>query len=518
MKKNHIADQDRSGSAHRAVAVRMEGISKRFGSLIANDRIDITVYQGEVHALVGENGAGKTTLMNILYGMLKPDHGRIVVDGSEVPVERGYLGTAYGIGMIHQHFMLVRPFTVLENIILGAEPRKGILLDLKTARLKVSELMHRYGIEIDLDRRVEDLSVGEEQRVEILKVLYRNARIIIMDEPTAVLTPQEIRRLFETIRMLVQAGHTLIFITHKLEEVMQIADRVTVLRRGRIIATKPVGEVDPEELAVMMVGRKVEVSTRAERSIGAESLLRFEDVSLRSSRNLDLLRSISLDLRRGEILGICGVEGNGQDELFEVAIGITRPTSGKIYFQDVDITDCSAQSRLRMGIGHIPPDRIRMGIVPGMTVEENMILGRHTEPALTGQVFLKHDAIRNLTVSLLEQFGITPPVPDADIATFSGGNQQKVVVARELSRRPQVLIAAQPTRGLDIMATKLIHDSLLKHADGGGGVLLISADLSEIMHLSDRIAVMYRGQILKVLARSDADEEQLGLLMAGIVE
>ncbi len=508
--------QRQQHSDGRSVAIRMEGITKRFGSLVANHDIDLSVYQGEVHALVGENGAGKTTLMNILYGMVRPDSGHIFVGTTELPVHRGFLGPDYGIGMIHQHFMLVRPFSVLENIILGTEPRRGIFLDLVSARRKVVDLMGRYGIEIDLDRRVEDLSVGEEQRVEILKVLYRNARIIIMDEPTAVLTPQEIDRLFETVRMLVAAGHTLIFITHKLEEVMEIADRVTVLRQGRVVGTRSIQEVDPEELAIMMVGRKIEATRPVRRTRSATSLFRLENICLRTPRNLDALSSISLDVRQGEILGICGVEGNGQDELFEVAIGIRKPSSGKIFFQDEEITGLSAARRLRLGIGHIPPDRIRMGIVPGMTVKENIILGRHVEPELAGSFFLKDRAIRNLAVKLLHDYGIVPPAPEADITTFSGGNQQKIVVARELSRKARLLIASQPTRGLDIMATKLIHDSLLEHAENGGGVLLISADLAEIMDLSDRIAVMYRGRILRVLEREHASEEQLGLLMAGV--
>ncbi len=500
------------------IAVRMDAISKRFGEIVANDGINLTVYRGEVHALVGENGAGKTTLMNILYGLVKPDAGTITVDDMRLPVERGFLGTDYGLGMIHQHFMLVKRFTVLENIILGFEPSRGGFLDLRAAVRKVEDIMQRYGIEVPLDRRVEELSVGEEQRVEILKALYRNSRIIIMDEPTAVLTPQEIKKLFETIRMLVDSSHTIIFITHKLEEVMEIADRVTVLRRGRVVRTRRIDEVDPEELAIMMVGKKIEAPRRSKHAVSMESLLSLHDVSLRSSRDIVLLSSIDFEVRKGEIFGICGVEGNGQDELFDVAIGLQKPSSGRILFRGKDITHLSTAKRRALGIAYIPPDRVTMGIVAGMSVKENMLLGRQREPGLSGTFFLKEDAITNLTQRLLKTFGINPPLPDAEIGTLSGGNQQKVIVARELSREPSLLIASQPARGLDIMATRLIHDSLVKHAEAGGGVLLISADLSEIVELSDRIGVMYKGRILSILERKEADEEKLGLLMLGFAQ
>jgi ABC-type uncharacterized transport system ATPase subunit len=496
--------------------VEIEGVTKRFPRVLANDKVSLSVNRGEIHALVGENGAGKTTLMNLLYGMLKPDSGRIAVRGRQLPVQRGYLGLDYGIGMIHQHFMLVGRFTALENIVLGAEPGSGIFLDKGAARSRVERLMKDYGIEVDLDARIDDLSVGEEQRVEILKVLYRNADIIIMDEPTAVLTPQETSRLFATLERLAADGRTVIFITHKLEEVMAICSAVTVMREGRVVGSLSAKETDPARLAEMMVGRKLAEPVSRKRSPGEEIVLVADHISLTSAKGRPLLEDVSFTIRRGEIFGICGVDGNGQDELFQLIIGLAGANSGTLTFLGRDLAGLSTLERLKAGLGQIPPDRARMGLVGDFDVADNLILGRHTEQRFSGPVLLRRDEIRSNAERLIEEFDIEPPVPSMPVGLLSGGNQQKVVVARELSRRPQLIVASQPTRGLDIGAARMIHGLLIGHADRGGAVLLISADLAEVMSLSDKIGVMYRGRIVGVVDGASATEEGLGLMMAGV--
>ncbi len=495
--------------------VRMKDITKRFPRVVANDRVNLNIKEGEIHALVGENGAGKSTLMNVLYGLTRPDGGEVCVRGDVLPASTGFLGLDYGIGMIHQHFMLIGQFTALENIILGAEPRLGPMLDMRKARDRVQNLMDEYGIEVDLDRRIDALSVGEEQRVEILRVLYRDAHIIIMDEPTAVLTPQETRSLFSTLKMLTQSGRTVVFITHKLEEVMAMADTVTVMRAGSMIGTMPISETDVAGLAEMMVGRRIEDMPERDADITYEHILKIEDVSLRSAKGQQLLTGISLEVHAGEIFGICGVDGNGQDELFEVLIGLRRPTQGRVIFLERDITHDPTSRRLKAGMAHIPPDRIRMGLVGDFTVRENLILGRHTDGRFSGRVFLKARAVAESADSLVRDFEIEPPVPEMQAGLLSGGNQQKVIAARELSRDPELLIASQPTRGLDIGAARMIHDLIVRQADSGQSVFLISADLSEVMKLADRIGVMYRGAIVGVVERTEATEENLGLMMAG---
>jgi simple sugar transport system ATP-binding protein len=495
--------------------IRIEAITKRFPRVLANDAVSLDVAQGHIHALVGENGAGKSTLMNVLYGLLKPDSGSIHLKGVRLPAEQGFLGLDYGIGMIHQHFMLIGKFTALENIVLGVEPHRGIMLDLKSARSRVERLMRTYGMTVEPDKLIDDLSVGEEQRVEILKVLYRDASIIIMDEPTAVLTPQETRGLFSTLRALTRDGRTVIFITHKLEEVMEVADMVTVMRAGRILGTMPTSETTVQDLAEMMVGRKLESVPERHADIVPETVLEIEDLSLRSPKGQSLLQHVSFSVRRGEIFGICGVDGNGQDELFETLIGLLRPQTGEVRFLGEDITHMPTVERLGAGLAHIPPDRIRMGLVTGLSVEENLILGKHNDRRLSGLVLLDSGAVRRLATDLIADFGIEPQVPEMKAGLLSGGNQQKIVAARELSRQPELLVASQPTRGLDIGAARLIHDLLIRQAEAGRSVLLISADLAEIMSLADRIGVMYRGAIVGVVDRKDATEEGLGLMMAG---
>jgi simple sugar transport system ATP-binding protein len=453
--------------------------------------------------------------MNALYGLVRPDSGDIVVGEERLPSEQGFLGLTYGIGMIHQHFMLIGRFTVLENIVLGSEPARGFLLDRNRARARIAAIMESHGVSIDLDRCIDDLSVGEEQRVEILRVLYRDARIIIMDEPTAVLTPQETASLFATMRSLARAGRTVIFITHKLEEVMDVADTVTVMRAGRVVATRPKTETDIAGLAEMMVGRRMDaLAARAPRP-HAQALLEVDGLSLVSQKGRCLLNCVSFEVRTGEIFGICGVEGNGQAELYEVLVGLKPPTAGRIVLADRDVTRLSTRERLELGLAHIPPDRTRMGLVGQMSVRENLILGRHRDPALAGHVFLKRGEIDRRAGGLVRDFRIEPPDPSMRADLLSGGNQQKTVAARELSRCPEFVIASQPTRGLDIGASRLIHELLIGLAGAGKGVLLVSADLSEIMALSDRVGVMYRGAICGVMERSAATEEDLGLLMAG---
>jgi ABC-type uncharacterized transport system ATPase subunit len=507
----------RPGHRHTPYVVEIAGVTKRFPRVTANDRITFNVHPGEVHALVGENGAGKSTLMNILYGMLKPDEGRVVVRGEALPTDRGYLGLDYGIGMIHQHFMLIGRFTVLENIILGAEPRRGLLIDIAAAREKVERLVGAFGIEVDLDARVDDLSVGEEQRVEILKVLYRNADIIIMDEPTAVLTPQETERLFDTMRRLTAGGRTIVFISHKLEEVMAVAATVTVLRAGHVVGTMKTSETDVAGLAEMMVGRKMEPALERKRRPGDEAVLDVEGVTLVSRKGQRLLADVSFTVRRGEIFGICGVDGNGQDDLFDVITGLAGPDEGRLDFLGRDIRSMAPLERAEAGLAHIPPDRIKMGLIGEFDIEQNLILGLQNERRFSGTVFLRRDAIRANATRLINEFGVEPRAPSMSVELLSGGNQQKVIVARELSRSPELLIASQPTRGLDIGAAKMIHRLLVEHADRGRSVLLISADLAEVMSLSDRIGVIYRGRIVGILGRSDATEETLGLMMAGVV-
>jgi len=496
-------------------AVSIRGITKTFPRVTANRDVTLDIKAGEVHALVGENGAGKSTLMNILYGLARPDCGEIAVGGARLPVETGFLGLAYGIGMIHQHFMLIGQFTVLENIILGSEPHKGLLLDRRAARARVEGLLTQYGIEIDLGSRVDDLSVGEEQRVEILKVLYRDARVIIMDEPTAVLTPQEATQLFATMKTLARAGRTVVFITHKLEEVMEVADTVTVMRAGRVMGTQPTARTDIASLAEMMVGHRMEAMRSRETAPSPEPLLEVRGVSLASRKGQSLLDGVSVVVARGEIFGICGVEGNGQDELFEVLVGLRAPSRGSVILDGVDVTSASTAERLRAGLAHIPPDRIRMGLVAEMNVWENLLLGRQGEACFTGPLLLKREAIGREAGRMVAEFGIEPGDLAMRVGLLSGGNQQKVVAARELGRAPKFLIASQPTRGLDIGAARLIHELLVKQADQGKGVLLISADLGEVMILADRIGVMYRGRIVGTVPKAKATKEALGLMMAG---
>jgi simple sugar transport system ATP-binding protein len=494
--------------------LEMRGITKAFGSLLANDHVDLTVRDREIHAVVGENGAGKTTLMNILYGLIHPDEGEIRIDGVPVRIRGPRDAIAAGIGMVHQHFQLVPVMSVAENVVLGQEPGR-ITLDRAAADREVRELSQRFGLLVDPTARVETLPVGIQQRVELLKILFRGSRLLIFDEPTAVLTPQETDELFEILRGLVAGGKTVILITHKLNEVMAISERVSVLRQGRNAAVLETAHTSPAEIARAMVGR--EVLLRVERDVarvGAERL-RLEGLRAESDRGLPALAGVDLAVRAGEIVGIAGVSGNGQSELAEVIAGLRPVSGGHVYLEGIDVRAQSAAERRANGLAYIPEDRHARGLVLPFEVKDNLILGSQSRPpfAIHGQ--RNEAAVEARAERLIEQFDIRPPDPAVPAASLSGGNQQKVVVARELAEHPKVLVAAEPTRGLDVGATEFIHAELVHQRDEGLAILLISSELDEIFSLSDTIAVIYQGRIVETLPGATADRERVGLLMAG---
>ena len=501
--------------------LEMRGITKRFGAVVANDACELTVRRGEIHALLGENGAGKTTLMNVLYGLYQPDSGEIRYRGEKAAISEPNRAIALGIGMVHQHFMLVPPFTVAENIVLGREPRTSTgSLDRQKAAATVRELSKEYGLAVDPESRVADISVGHQQRVEVLKALYRGAELLILDEPTAVLTPGEVQELGIILRRLVERGLTVIFITHKLKEVLHMADRVTVLRAGRSVATLDLrGEgADPpseEDLARLMVGREVVLRVEKVLSQPGAVVLDVRDLSASNSRGLPALKGVSLQLRAGEILGIAGVDGNGQTELVECITGLRRPTGGSMVLLGQELRHKSVAERTSMGLGHIPEDRQKRGLVLDFTVAENLVLGRHNRPPYARYGWMLYGAIDAAARRLVELFDVRPPDPTRLARALSGGNQQKAIVAREMDKNPPVLLAVQPTRGLDVGAVEFIHKRLVAERDRGRAVLLISFELDEVMALSDRIAVMYEGQIVAEMPAPEATEARLGLLMAG---
>ncbi len=499
-------------------AVEMRNISKQFPLVLANDDVTFTVAQGEIHALVGENGAGKSTLMNILYGLLHADSGTMAVSGKEVRFVGPGDAIAHGIGMVHQHFMLIPPLTVAENVVLGQEPSKKGFVDKARANQIVQDLSDQYGLKVDPAAKVETLTVGIEQRIEIIKVLYRGAEILILDEPTAVLTPQEVDELFEILRALKNQGKTIIFITHKLQEVMAAADTVTVMRRGKVVGTVPIADTTRQEIATMMVGRQVLFQVERTRAEPGEVVLTVKDLSALDNKELPALRAISFSVREGEILGIAGVEGNGQSELVEVLTGLRKAQSGTVKLNGQVITNRSPRFIREGGTGHIPEDRHRRGLVLDFNVAQNMVLGIHYRKPFVRHLILdviNFGPIREKAERLLEEFDIRPPDQENLAGNLSGGNQQKVIVAREFDQDPKLLIAAQPTRGVDVGSIEFIHQRLLQARDKGKAVLLISADLEEILAISDRIAVMYEGQIVGTLDPTEATEERLGLMMTG---
>jgi general nucleoside transport system ATP-binding protein len=506
-------------------AVEMRDICKAWPGVVANDHVNLQVRKGEIHALVGENGAGKSTLMNILYGLIHPDSGEILVNGQVVHIGGPRAAMRLGIGMVHQHFMLIPPLTVAENIILGREPGGlGGSLDLKKARADIRALSDQYGLPINPNALIEDLSVGLQQRVEILKVLARGADILIMDEPTGVLTPQETNELFGVIRGLVTRGKTVIFITHKLREVLELTDNITVLRRGKNAGNLVTRETNQKEIARLMVGREVLLRVNKTPSKPGPVVLQAQDVHAQSDLGLEVLHGVSFEVHGGEILGIAGVEGNGQTELVEVLTGMRKISSGKVTItpvkdgkagETVDMTELDARDKRKMGLAHIPEDRRGSGLILPESIEDNSILGRQRWPQFSwNQIILLLQKIGEWASRLVADFDVRTPSIEVPVRALSGGNQQKVIIARELACNPEALVASQPTRGVDIGAIEFIHRRLIEQRDAGKAVLLISAELDEIRSLSDRIAVMYEGNIVDIVG-PDATEEQLGLLMTG---
>ena len=498
-----------------APALDMRGITKTYPGVVANDGIDLDVRPGEIHALLGENGAGKTTLMNILYGLAKPDAGQILLDGKVVEISGPSDAIERGISMVHQHFMLVPVLTVAENILLGAETMSNpLFIDRREAHRRIEELGRRFGFEIDPEAKVSTLSVGWQQRVEILKALYRQSRILVLDEPTAVLTPQETKEIFVVLRRLATEGHSIIFISHKLYEVLEIADRITVIRRGRVVGSRLPDETDEEGLAALMVGRDVQLVVDRGASHPTAPALLVEGVSIKSDRGGTAVDDVTFDVRAGEILGIAGVAGNGQEELVEAITGLRKPSAGKMTLAGRDITNATTRHTSDAGLAYVPGDRQRFGLVLGFPVADNLVLtSYHRQPFARG---LRRDgaAIEAAAEGLIERYDVRTPSADVAASTLSGGNQQKVVVAREFSRDLVALVLDQPTRGLDVGSIEFIHKQIIAKRDAGTAVLLVSAELDEVMELSDRIAVMYRGRIVAVMDGPTADRETVGLLMA----
>ncbi len=498
--------------------LELKEISKGFPGVVANDHISLTVEPGEIHALLGENGAGKTTLMNILYGLYHADEGEILIDGK--PVRFGSPGDAIaaGLGMVHQHFMLVPVFTVTENIMLGVESTRGRfgLLDRATARRQVTEISERFGLEIPPDAVIEELPVGVQQRVEIVKALYREAEILILDEPTAVLTPQETEELFRVMRSLKEAGKSIIFITHKLKEVLAIADRITVLRRGRVVGTTTPQETTEAELAAMMVGRTVMLQVAKEPSKPGEPVLQVADLMVRDDRGHLAVDGVSFEVRAGEIVCVAGVQGNGQTELVEALTGLRRASAGSIRILGTEVTHASVHDVLEAGVGHVPEDRLRDGLIVEFSIADNLLLDQYDVAPFASWIVRNDREVLRAAEERARSYDIRTPSVLQAASTLSGGNQQKVIVAREFSRPIHLLIASQPTRGLDVGSIEYIHARLVAKRDEGVAVLLVSPELDEVLALADRIAVMYRSRIVAILPAGAASREELGLLMAGV--
>jgi general nucleoside transport system ATP-binding protein len=496
------------------VELELKGITKRFGSLVANDRIDLSVSPGHVHALLGENGAGKTTLMNVLYGLLQPDEGEILLDGKAVHFASPKDAIAAGIGMVHQHFMLVPVFTVAENVTLGMEEtRPSGLLDRRKARRDVRELSRRYGLAVDPDALVENLPVGIQQRVEIIKALVREASVLILDEPTAVLTPAETEDLFRIIRQLKEAGTSIVFISHKLKEVQAIADTITVLRRGAVVGEKPPSATE-DELAAMMVGRNVQLKVSKDPARPGDVMLDVEDLTVADETGRVWVNGISFQVRAGEILGLAGVQGNGQTELTEALLGLRPISSGHIRLNGRDLTHSTPRQRLHAGVAYVPEDRQEDGLVGAFSVADNMILDNYDRPPFASGINLDLGAIAENAAEMVQEFDVRTSSADTLVGTLSGGNQQKVILARELGREHKLLVASQPTRGLDVGSIEFVHRRIVQQRDHGVAVLIVSSELDEIYALSDRIAVMYEGRITGFRPPS-VPVEELGLLMAG---
>lgn len=503
-------------AAPRIGAVEMRDIVKRFPGVLANDRVSFDVHAGEIHALLGENGAGKSTLMRVLYGLYQPESGEILFDGRPQAIRSPADAIRLRVGMVHQHFMLVDALTVAQNVALGLPSSRGWLTDLDRVSVRISELAQSYGLDVDPGAYVWQLAVGQQQRVEITKALYRGASLLILDEPTAVLTPQEVDELFTTLKRMSRDGLAIVFISHKLNEVMAFTDRVTVLRDGRNVGTGPTSRTSKQELANLMVGRPLNLQQeRPSVEIGAPRL-RLENVTAQSDRDAQALRGISLQVRASEILGVAGVSGSGQRELAEVIAGMRPVTGGRIFLDHTEITGQTPGEITKKGLAYIPEERNRDGLVKDFTVAENLILRDHDKVPYAQRGFLDLGAIAGRSAELVRNFNVKTPSLDTPTRNLSGGNAQKVILARELSRRPSVLVAAQPTRGLDIGATEYVRSRIIHQRAEGTATLLISEDLEEILALSDRIAVMFHGQIMGIVDRQEATPERLGLLMAGV--
>lgn len=505
--------------------VEMMNITKKFGNFVANDNINLTVHKGEVHALLGENGAGKSTLMNILYGLYQPTSGEIFINEKLVHMDNPNVAIESGIGMVHQHFMLVQPFTVAQNIILGTEPTKGLgAIDIKRAVEDVKAISDKYGLYVDPNAKIEDISVGMQQRVEILKALYRGAEILILDEPTAVLTPQEIQELIQIIRNLTKEGKSVIIITHKLKEIKLAADHCTIIRRGKYIDTVKVSEVTEDDLAAMMVGREVNFKVDKKEANPASKVLEIDNLVVKDNRKINVVDGLSLEVKSGEILGIAGIDGNGQSELVEALTGLRKAESGSIKINGKELLNKKPKEIFNNGIKNIPEDRHKRGLILDFTVAENTILQNYKDSRFSKNGVLNKQAIDNYANEIIKRFDVRPTDHTVKARALSGGNQQKVIIGREVDNievsrnatgQAQLLIATQPTRGLDVGAIEFVHQSLVKQRDEGNAVLLVSLELDEVMNVSDRIAVIYEGKIVGIVDAKDADENTLGLMMAG---
>jgi general nucleoside transport system ATP-binding protein len=498
-----------------APALEMRGITKRYPGVVANDGIDLEIRPGEIHALLGENGAGKSTLMNILYGLATPDEGEILLDGNVVTIHGPSDAIDRGISMVHQHFMLVPVLSVADNILLGEETMANpIFLDRKEAHRRIVELGKQFGFEIDPEARIDSLSVGWQQRVEILKALYREARILVLDEPTAVLTPQETAEIFDVLKRLAKEGHSIIFISHKLYEVLEIADRITVIRRGKVVGSRIPSETDEDDLAALMVGRNVQLVVDRGESHPAGPALSVNGLHVADDRGHEVVKGVTFDVRAGEILGIAGVAGNGQDELVEALTGLRKPLAGTVTLNDRAVTGAGPRDLQRAGMSFVPGDRHRFGLVLGFPLEDNLVLTQYDEAPYARGPFRNDGAIRDWAVRAIGEYDIRTPSPSVNASTLSGGNQQKAIVAREFSRQLTTLVLDQPTRGLDVGSIEFIHRQVISKRDTGVAILLVSAELDEVMELSDRIAVMFRGEIVALVDGPTAQREEIGLLMA----
>jgi ABC-type uncharacterized transport system ATPase subunit len=495
--------------------LELREITKIFPGVVASDHVSMVLEKGEIVALLGENGAGKSTLMNVVYGLLSSDGGDVLIDGSPVRIRSPRDAIGLGIGMVHQHFMLVEPLTVTENIVLGREPARFGVIDFASARTRVRELSERYGLKVDPDERIADLSVGMQQRVEILKALYQGARILILDEPTSVLTPQEVRELFGVVRSLVAEGLAVVLITHKLEEVMLAADRVLVMRDGRVVGETRPSETDEVGLARMMVGRDVVLRIDKGPSVPGAVVLDVADLVVKDDRGLDALRGVSLTIRGGEIVGIAGVDGNGQRELVESIVGLRRPERGAISLKGKDITRAPARETIAAGVSHVPEDRHRRGLVLEFDIAENLVLGDHIRHPYSDWGVMHAGVVSETARKRIHDYDVRTPSEHTLTGNLSGGNQQKVVLARELGRDPELLVAAQPTRGLDVGAIEFVHRRIVAERDSGKAILLVSMELEEVMSLSDRILVIYEGRIVAEFAAGEADSETVGYHMTG---